>query len=1024
MACLRASSCEVCSSAAGFRQQGDGMPVPCGGNRHPPEVFDLRTDESSQESLSSTAATPEIYELEWHHRDSGNGVVSAAAEQKGVSVVVKLPVVSQNAEIEENLLQSQVTSSLLRSINMLTTDTVSLDAFLEFPQAFRNMVNLTIIQYEGLQLEAHRLDSLGYLPSLKQLHLKNCGLQNLDFLIAFVGGAPLEDIDVACNAISALPPRTAFTQVNHPHRIKQSQSQVTATKCPQKQSGAFPLSLRTLDLSGNAIEDVSSLEALAAFPSLEVLRLFGNKLNKDLAFNTSFVSLLMSCPLLQHSVCDGLTYVSCPDTNQPFLTRNNAHFCKDSKSPRYKAGVGLPNEHSATLENAACDKERKDEQEPAADIPCDAITASGAQKISTGTDAQGNSKSHLVKNEHPECDAHAVAQRRIVTHQPEQRDTRTCFGLGLDSRLDTRELDSSAQHEQLLRRSSTAGQLSVAITSEMCDCPQADLEIIKKSKFDRGQHFRNSIGESGSSEAKRRSVSEGSRNLPPSQDVDQHRTRMSTRSAVERRPCRWPPPVSTSSFLRFFEEKERMAYVLRSDIPALLGMYHNSKVTEATLRSQQRQCYLATQQKDIQANAHFNRCKEHLARLQRARRAFISGLYRLSQTPGAANLYERTATAIAQLESLRQSLPAVSIPGATEHTILILQALLRLWQLEQLLISRFLTEAQQYLRCLAHLTKGHRELRSFDAACSATVAVQEYIQALLPRQGGSTSSWTAGSSRNHQTEDAQPCKTTCVGRVETESEGVAPVDYTFQPGPSWPENETKHGSPCSSSVSARDATEAVRQTSFRRSGSAVAYGGSRVPCSWTSQQRGSSYSGRTSFRLHVDSGGEHCFKDSHPQTETIKCLHFQGNMEMGASEARPQPASSPDTQHPTPTSPMRCVGETEQPFLRGGAHRRTNMMMSTRSSSGIIDNGVPICAENLTEENVTTDPPLAVFAAITGSRSISLPVAVTLSSEDEGVTLAHDTDTGGSCRDNSRRHTSQSRSTQRKMHFKLPGPSC
>nr|CEL75414.1 TPA: leucine rich repeat protein, putative [Toxoplasma gondii VEG] len=545
MACLRASSCEVCSSAAGFRQQGDGMSVPCGGNRHPPEVFDLRTDESSQESLSSTAATPEIYELEWHHRDSGNGVVSAAAEQKGVSVVVKLPVVSQNAEIEENLLQSQVTSSLLRSINMLTTDTVSLDAFLEFPQAFRNMVNLTIIQYEGLQLEPHRLDSLGYLPSLKQLHLKNCGLQNLDFLIAFVGGAPLEDIDVACNAISALPPRTAFTQVNHPHRLKQSQSQVTATKCPQKQSGAFPLSLRTLDLSGNAIEDVSSLEALAAFPSLEVLRLFGNKLNKDLAFNTSFISLLMSCPLLQHSVCDGLTYVSCPDTNQPFLTRNNAHFCKDSKSPRYKAGVGLPNEHSATLENAACDKERKDEQEPAADIPCDAITASGAQKISTGTDAQGNSKSHLVKNEHPECDAHAVAQRRIVTHQPEQRDTRTCF----------------------VRAEAGTNPFQAA--------------------------------------------------------------------PVMRRP---------------------------------------GKVTEATLRSQQRQCYLATQQKDIQANAHFNRCKEHLARLQRARRAFISGLYRLSQTPGAANLYERTATAIAQLESLRQSLPAVSIPGATEHTILILQA--------------------------------------------------------------------------------------------------------------------------------------------------------------------------------------------------------------------------------------------------------------------------------------------------------------------------------------------------------------
>ncbi|KEP66695.1 UNVERIFIED_CONTAM: leucine rich repeat-containing protein [Hammondia hammondi] len=882
------------------------------------------------------------------------------------------------------------------------------------------MVNLTIIQYEGLQLQAHRLDSLGYLPSLKQLHLKKCGLQNLDFLTAFVGGAPLEDIDVASNAISALPPRTAFTQVNHPHRIKQSQSPVTATKCRQKPSGAFPISLRTLDLSGNAIEDVTSLEALAEFPNLEVLRLFGNNLSKDLAFNTSFLSLLMSCPLLQHSVCDGLTYVSCPDTHQPLLARKNAQLCEDSKSPRYTAGVGLPDEHPATLGNASCDKERKDEQEPAADIPCDATTASGAQKISIGTDAQGNNKGHLVKNEHVGCDAQAVAQRRIVAHQPEQRDTRTCFGLGLDSRLDTRELDSSAHHEQLLRRSSTAGQLSVAIISEMCDCAQADLEIIKKSKFDPGQHFRNSIVESGSNEAKRRSVSEGSRDLAPSQDVDQHRSRMGTRSAGECRPCRWPPPVSTSSFLRFFEEKERVAYALRSDIPALLCMYHNSKVTEATLRSQQRQCFLATQQKDIQASAHFNRCKEHLARLQRARRAFISGLYRLSQTPGAANLYERTATAIAQLESLRQSLPAVSIPGATEHTTLILQALLRLWQLEQLLINRFLTEAQQYLRCSAHLTKGHRDLRSFDAACSATVAIQEYIEALLPRQGGPSSSSMAGSSRNHQTEDGHPCRTTCMGRVVTESEGVPPFDYTFQRGPTRPENETEHGSPCSSSISASGATEAVRHTSFRRSGSAVAHGGSRVPCSWTSQQRGSSYSGTTSFRLHVDSGGEHCFKDSHPQTETVKCL---GNMEMGVSEARPHPASSPANQHPTPTSPMCCVGETEQPFLRGGAHRRTNVLMLSRSSSGIIENGVPVCAENITEESLTTELPPAVFAAITGSRSISLPVAVTLSSEDEGVTLAHDTDTGSSCRDCSRRHTSQA-DKNNSCHLSQSEPLC
>nr|CEL67929.1 TPA: leucine rich repeat protein, putative [Neospora caninum Liverpool] len=432
---------------------------------------------------------------------------------------------------------------------MLTTDTVSLKAFLAFPHAFRSMVNLIVIRYEGLQLQNHRLDSLGRLPSLKQLRLKDCGLQNLGFLTAFVGGAPLEDIDVASNAISALPPRTAFRRRDHPSINTLSQCQDDSTVGHQKQTGTFPLSLRTLDLSDNAIEDVNSLEALAEFPNLEVLRLFGNNLNNDLAFNSSFTSKLRSCTQLQRSVNGAFAYVSCPGTPQPPPTVKDAQVGEAAELPRYEAGTGLLDElRKKTLGNIGCDKETQYEQVPAVRLPSETRNPAAAAQVSSESGAGGTNQSLLVKEECPHCAAQAEPQQRAVTVQPEQRDTNAC---------------------------------------------------------------------------------------PAYQFV---------------------PKQAQTSF---------------RPLPV---MCRPGKAAEAALRSQQQQCYLAAFQRDIQASAHLERCNEHLIRLQRARRAFIAGLHRLTQTSGTARLYEQTATALAQLESIRHSLPAVNIPGATGLTIRILQA--------------------------------------------------------------------------------------------------------------------------------------------------------------------------------------------------------------------------------------------------------------------------------------------------------------------------------------------------------------
>lgn len=124
------------------------------------------------------------------------------------------------------------------------------------------MKKLQVLDLSGCHLSANDLAAIGTLPSLKELHLSNCGIANLN---ALQGLSQLKILDLSDNSILSISALERMTE------------------------------LTSLYLSGNAITDISVLENLTKLQELN--------LNNNLLKNTTALSSLESLQKLFLSGC-------------------------------------------------------------------------------------------------------------------------------------------------------------------------------------------------------------------------------------------------------------------------------------------------------------------------------------------------------------------------------------------------------------------------------------------------------------------------------------------------------------------------------------------------------------------------------------------------------------------------------------------------------------------------------------------------------------------------------------------------
>ncbi|PFH35596.1 leucine rich repeat-containing protein [Besnoitia besnoiti] len=580
------SASNASSDGSGSRYQGNAVRVPERRSGFAPQFFDLRADDSVQDHLNSPSATPDIYDVDWQNTHSPHALPSEAAEDNDLGQ--GFPSSSEGLGTTTVEDDESGTNALLSNISMLTTDTVSMEALLASPRIFSCMTKLTVISYEGLQLQGRDLASLGCIPSLRQLKLRKCGIKNLDFLVSFVGRSPVEEVDVAANDISSLPPRSSFARATLPRCFGQL---TDWSHMAEQRMEKFPSSLRTLDLSYNRITDMRSLEALAEFPNLHVVRLNGNDMSKCLETDASLARNLAEWP-------------RCRSKSRLSHAGDDGCLTSEVVSPTDKTNRHRSTELQTALQKIVCENETLYEQLQAARLALAAgqeTSASGAERSPRTSGAAGAVIKRDTQREHH---ARTWAIPRLLPA------TRSLQG-------ETERVRDS--HGRSLRNT---GQLDAASNGYSV--------------------------------------------------IAAH-------------------PEDTSA-----EEQT----------PALLP------------------------------------------RLDRARRAFINGLYRVGEADEASSLYYWTAAAMTQLENMRLILPPVQIPGATPETNRVLQTLLRLHYLEKLLIRRFLEEAHQYLRSAAALADAQRRLHAIDAEISSVVSAVKYFGgAPSPRHSpGSVSEQKIGKS--------------------------------------------------------------------------------------------------------------------------------------------------------------------------------------------------------------------------------------------------------------------------------------